>query len=53
VSYKTKQKKIAERKRRAAIKRKARSANATWRSKPATAPQLRVLRFIKAETGEV
>jgi hypothetical protein len=51
MSYLTRQKKVKNRKRQAAIKRNVRSENAKWRIKPATELQWQVLRRIERETG--
>jgi hypothetical protein len=51
MSYLTRQKKVNNRKRQAAIKRNRTSVNASWRTEPATEPQWQVLRRIERETG--
>jgi hypothetical protein len=51
MSYLTRQKKVKNRKRQAAIKRNLRSETARWRTEPATELQWKVLRRIERATG--
>jgi len=51
MSYLTRQKKVKNRKRQAAIRRNVRSEDASWRTEPAPSFSGQVLRRIERETG--